>query len=200
MNSPTSENVDEARGVGVSRQEKASGLDDIPAGSDTGALELIIIEVPELGHPGFSLDTVLWFLGIQVVELAITLPPLPALLPLLPISKGFLLAFTHDRKGSDFLAATHSLPVQIRDAHSRLKMNGKQFSYCSRKSLGDLVISPPRPPPPPPPPPPLAQPLLISPSLIPPSITTTSLTPSPIFLYQYHNMDEIGIRSFVRDT
>ncbi|KAI8574400.1 hypothetical protein RHMOL_Rhmol01G0350500 [Rhododendron molle] len=69
-------------GVGVGGQEKPSGLDDVTAGGDTGALELIIVVVPELGHPSFSLDPVLRFLGIQVIELALALLPLPAL-PLL---------------------------------------------------------------------------------------------------------------------
>lgn len=75
---PSLDNVDEFRSIGVRGQEKASGLDNSSVNGDVGALELVIFVVPELGHTGFGLNPVLGLLSSESPKLA--LPSL--LLPL----------------------------------------------------------------------------------------------------------------------
>ena len=76
------------------RQEKASALDGVADGGNTGALELIfVLEVPVLADAGLRLDAPRRLEGVEAVEAALGSPPLLllSLLHLLPRPQRHLL-------------------------------------------------------------------------------------------------------------
>lgn len=59
-------------------QKKASRLDHMAAGGDTGALELVVVLVPDFGDAGLVLHLAVGLEGVEVLDLAIALSPRPA--------------------------------------------------------------------------------------------------------------------------
>ena len=64
----------------VLRQEKAITLKGMPNDSHSSALELLVVGVPRLNHTSFSLNAVVGFKSIQLIQLALVellllLPP-----------------------------------------------------------------------------------------------------------------------------
>jgi len=76
---PALDDVDEAGGVEEGRQEEAPGLDCSALGRNTGALELLVALVEELGAAGLRLDDAGGLLGAQPVDAALGLRPETAL-------------------------------------------------------------------------------------------------------------------------
>lgn len=69
-------NVDKLWGIGVLRQEKATGIDYISQDGDADALELLVVGVPRLDDAAFGLDAVGGFEGLEPVEAALAVPAL----------------------------------------------------------------------------------------------------------------------------
>lgn len=65
------DDVEELRCIIVVRQEKASGLNSVPEGKNSGALELLVVPVPELGAARFVIVTECGLLGRELVDPAI---------------------------------------------------------------------------------------------------------------------------------
>lgn len=54
------------------RQQKASWLDIIPYGGNAGALELLVVPVPELGPTSLGVEPEGWFLGGELFDPAVS--------------------------------------------------------------------------------------------------------------------------------
>nr|GMD12186.1 hypothetical protein Iba_chr07aCG1100 [Ipomoea batatas] len=65
------ENTGDEGGVGVGRQEEASGLDDVAEDMGAAALELLVVGVPELGDAALGLDADGGLEGVDLAELTL---------------------------------------------------------------------------------------------------------------------------------
>lgn len=71
----TSNNVGEDGGVVVDREEEAVLSDAVAADRDAGALELVVVVIPELGLSALGLDGVGGLPGVDAADLALPLLP-----------------------------------------------------------------------------------------------------------------------------
>lgn len=67
----SSDDVEELRCIVVVGQQEASGLDEIPDGGDSGALELLVVAVPELGPAGLGVEAEGGLLGGESLNPAV---------------------------------------------------------------------------------------------------------------------------------
>jgi hypothetical protein len=73
------DDVNHAWSVDVRRQVKAVALDGDSLDGDTSALEVILVVVPGLDPTRLGLDAVVGLAGLELVDLALILPPLAGL-------------------------------------------------------------------------------------------------------------------------
>lgn len=66
-----SDYIKKLRCIVIVRQQQASGLNNVPDSSNSGAFELLIIPVPELGEPGLGLKPDGGFLRRESLDPAI---------------------------------------------------------------------------------------------------------------------------------
>lgn len=66
-------NVDEHGSIVVYGQKQASALDGVAVDGDPGAPELVGVVIPELRDAAFGLEAEGWLLGVDSVDIALTL-------------------------------------------------------------------------------------------------------------------------------
>lgn len=76
----TSFNIGKEGSIKVRRQQHASGLDNMSNERNTSTLELLVILVPQLSDPCFSLNANSGFLRVKSIKLTLTLLLLVSLL------------------------------------------------------------------------------------------------------------------------